>query len=82
MLVCSFALMYCVCTGKPKANCIDQFKFVPVTQKTYWTIKIKDVKIKYPGQPVKSGFCPNGGCKAIVDTGTYLIYGPASRNRP
>ena len=64
-------------TGDKKA-CIDKFLFVPVTEQTYWTITIKDVRIKYPDQPEKSGFCPVGGCKAIVDTGTYLIYGPQS----
>jgi hypothetical protein len=59
-----------------KSACIDKFKFVPVTEKTYWTIRINDVRVQYPGQPERSGNCPAGGCKAIVDTGTYLIYGP------
>jgi len=62
-----------------KNQCVDKFKFVPVTEKTYWTIKIKDVRVKYPGKPESSGNCPKEGCKAIVDTGTYLIYGPESQ---
>jgi Eukaryotic aspartyl protease len=68
-----------IAKGESKKNCIDKFSFVPVTEKTYWTINIKDVSIKYPHKPAQSGFCPTGGCKAIVDTGTYLIYGPESQ---
>lgn len=68
-----------IAKGEAKAKCIDQFQFVPVTEKTYWTITIKDVHIKYPGKQEQSGFCPEGGCKAIVDTGTYLIYGPSNQ---
>lgn len=59
-----------------KKGCIDKFHFVPVTEKTYWTVTLKDVQIQYPGKPVQTGFCPSGSCKAIVDTGTYLVYGP------
>jgi len=62
-----------------KTQCVDRFKFVPVTEKTYWTISIKDVRVKYPNKPESSGNCPKEGCKAIVDTGTYLIYGPESQ---
>jgi len=65
--------------GAPKEACIEQFMFVPVTEKTYWTITLDDVSVKYPGQPEKSGFCHPNGCKAIVDTGTYLIYGPQNQ---
>jgi hypothetical protein len=61
------------------AECINRFQFVPVTEQTYWTITIRDVRVKYPGQQERSGFCPEGGCKAIVDTGTYLVYGPSSQ---
>lgn len=59
-----------------KTACVDAFKFVPVTERTYWTITIKDVTVKYPGEQEMTGFCPEGGCKSIVDTGTYLTYVP------
>jgi len=57
--------------------CLSSFLFVPVSEETYWTIKLNDVKVQYPGKEMVSGFCPaNDGCTAIVDTGTYLLYGP------
>jgi len=34
------------------------------------------VKVQYPGKEIVGGFCPSDGCTAIVDTGTYLLYGP------
>jgi hypothetical protein len=59
-----------------KANCISKFQFVPVTEKTYWTVTLRDVRVKFPNGQTKSAGCGPTGCKAIVDTGTYLIYGP------
>jgi len=65
-----------IAPGQPAQACIDKFSFVPVTDRTYWTISIMDVRVKYPDGRVKSGFCTTNRCSAIVDTGTYLIYGP------
>jgi hypothetical protein len=69
----------CELIKKGTSACIDQFHFVPVVEKTYWTVRIKDVRIKHPNQPERGGFCGPDGCKAIVDTGTYLIYGPSNQ---
>jgi len=56
------------------------FNFATVTDKGYWTIDVIDVLLKGPdGVERKTGICkdrPNGRCQGIVDTGTYLIYGP------
>ena len=60
--------------------CKNSFSFVPVTRKTYWTLTLDDVSLSYPkgtvippGQKL-SGNCGRYGCRAIVDTGTYLVY--------
>ncbi|KAJ1165440.1 hypothetical protein NDU88_005868 [Pleurodeles waltl] len=47
--------------------------WIPVTKKSYWQIKIDNVKIQ--GRTV---FCPDG-CQAIVDSGTSLITGPSAQ---
>eukprot|EP00938_MAST-03A_sp_MAST-3A-sp1_P000425 g425.t1 len=57
------------------------FNYAKVTDKGYWTIEIEDILLRYPNQqePESTGVCrdrANGRCTAIVDTGTYLIYGP------
>lgn len=65
--------------GKDKRSCIEQFKFVPITEKTYWTVTLHDVQVQYPGEQPRGGYCGPNGCKAIVDTGTYLIYGPQAQ---
>ncbi|XP_066580088.1 nothepsin isoform X2 [Amia ocellicauda] len=44
--------------------------WVPVTEKTYWQIKIDNIKVQG-----EMAFCASG-CQAIVDTGTSLITGP------
>lgn len=60
--------------------CKNSFSFVPVTRKTYWTLTLDDVSLSYPlGVPVPagqklSGNCGRYGCRAIIDTGTYLVY--------
>jgi len=70
-----------IAPGQPSQVCIDKFSFVPVTDRTYWTVTLLDVRVKYPDGRVKSGFCDNKKCSAIVDTGTYLIYGPQAAVR-
>ena len=56
------------------------FQWVPVVQKGYWTVGLMDVELVYPGGEVfATGVCKRqklGYCPTIVDTGTYLIYGP------
>ncbi|XP_030192894.1 pepsin A-like [Gadus morhua] len=49
-----------------------QITWIPLTSATYWQIKMDSVTIN--GNPVAC----NGGCQAIIDTGTSLIVGPSS----
>lgn len=57
-----------------------EFAYAAVTHKGYWTIGIRAIYLDYPGTGrVDTGLChtrKRGMCKAIVDTGTYLVYGP------
>ena len=53
---------------------------LPMLQ-TYWTIEIVHISLQYGNdEPKDTGLCASSAngdrCKAIVDTGTYLIYGP------
>jgi len=50
--------------------------WVPLAAQTYWQIKLDDISVSI----VSTGYCPGvEGCKAIVDTGTSLIAGPAAQ---
>jgi cathepsin D len=46
--------------------------YVPLTNETYWQFGLDDITISGTAQK----FCPNGPCKAILDTGTSLLVGP------
>jgi len=66
----------------PGSNPLGSFTYAQVTNKGYWTIEIQDIELQYGSAPATStGVCnskPNKRCTAIVDTGTYLIYGPGA----
>ncbi|EPS68187.1 aspartic protease, partial [Genlisea aurea] len=47
--------------------------YVPVTQKGYWQFELDDFLIG----DLSTGFC-EGGCSAIVDSGTSLLTGPTT----
>jgi len=49
--------------------------YVPLTAETYWSFTMGDILLK----STSLGYCPNGGCKAIADTGTSLIAGPTAQ---
>lgn len=57
-----------------------EFVYAAVTRRGYWTVGIVDILLTYPGTGrVSTGLCrthKRGLCRAIVDTGTYLVYGP------
>lgn len=52
--------------------------YVPLSNRTYWAIRIKDVSVG----GVAKGVCPPEGCLSAVDTGTSLIAGPALKIGP
>jgi len=66
-----------------KKDLNEEFKWAPISEKKYWTITLIDIQ-KYPSSRIKTTkridnvLCPNG-CKSIIDTGTYLIYGPSDQ---
>jgi len=67
-----------------KENMHDEFQWMPITEENYWTIDLINIrKVPRDEKPgplasVKEKLCPHG-CKSIVDTGTYLIYGPQDK---
>lgn len=63
-----------------KKSVHDEFLWAPISEENYWTIALYDVRFEESDSNnmdinSKRRLCPNG-CKAIIDTGTYLIYGP------
>ena len=49
-------------------------EWVDVEKEVYWELKLKDIYIG--DEPMN--LCPNGPCKAVVDTGTSLLTGPSA----
>ena len=75
---------------KYKRNPEEEFSWGPIVEENYWTISLIDVRKDYKNKSIEKNkflqidentsdknikICPNG-CKTIIDTGTYLIYGP------
>lgn len=75
---------------KYKRSMNEEFVWSPVIEKEYWTVSLKEVRKEWRNNEKKPAFMSkNGraqnrlkkivyekGMKTIVDTGTYLIYGP------
>ena len=47
----------------------------PVIEEYYWTIEIEDILFN----GVSLGFCGDGPCRGIVDTGTSLLTVPSDK---
>jgi len=58
--------------GYDKTLFKGDLKYVPLTQKNYWQIKMDAVNFMY------RNLCGDRGCKAIVDSGTSMITGPTN----
>lgn len=75
-----------------KENPSQPFQWAPVVDNNYWTIQLKSVKKIYNNNNTNNNNmniqnenensnsnvieCQGEQCKTILDTGTYLIYGP------
>ena len=76
---------------KFKRSLDEEFLWTPIAEESYWTISLVDIKKSYDKnwknyettdgvnmafkESLKDVVCPDL-CKSIVDTGTYLVYGP------
>jgi len=58
--------------GYDKTLFTGDLKYVPLTYKNYWQIKMDAVNFMY------RNLCGDQGCKAIVDSGTTMITGPTN----
>lgn len=76
---------------KYKLDMNEEFKWAPIAERNYWTVTLIDIRKYYYNDRDDSGvsggdvsgkdvLCLNG-CNAVVDTGTYLIYGPSEKMR-
>jgi hypothetical protein len=63
--------------GVDSAHYTGEMTYTPVTQQTYWSIKVEDFAVGGKSTGACRGFF-SSGCNAIVDSGTSLIVGPAS----
>lgn len=67
-----------------KENKNDPFVWVPLAERNYWTFFIIDMYVvKYENGRYKEyknpeKMCPKG-CSAVIDTGSYYIYGSGAR---
>lgn len=68
-----------------KRSLDEEFLWSPIIEENYWTIRLLDVKKTKDSnisneiqnlQEKNERVCGKSGCKSIIDTGTYLIYGP------
>jgi cathepsin D len=66
----------CAALGETGKRCDHRFSFAHVDGDGYWSVKLLGVEARYKNRTERVS-CPTAGCKAIVDTGTYLSYGPA-----
>ncbi|XP_058722855.1 cyprosin-like isoform X2 [Vicia villosa] len=57
--------------GMDKRHFKGEHTYFPISQKGYWQIEVGDILLAND----TTGFC-DGGCAAIVDSGTSLIAGP------
>jgi len=58
--------------GTDPSRYTGSFVYAPLTSQTYWEFKLDDVQLGTNS----FGWCNNGSCRAICDTGTSLIAGP------
>ena len=58
-----------------KRDITEEFQWAPIVEELYWTIGLSDVHSEGQGKRESGKLC-GSSCKSIVDTGTYLIYGP------
>eukprot|EP00933_Yihiella_yeosuensis_P015919 TRINITY_DN13741_c0_g1_i1.p2 TRINITY_DN13741_c0_g1~~TRINITY_DN13741_c0_g1_i1.p2 ORF type:complete len:383 (-),score=37.73 TRINITY_DN13741_c0_g1_i1:21-1169(-) len=60
--------------GAPDQDLYDgEIQYVEVNKEFYWQVDMVDIEVD--GRPLH--LCPNGPCKAVVDTGTSLNTGPS-----
>lgn len=76
----SFGGPDCTLLGhKKNVECDSDFATTPLSDKTYWTINIQGLDIDFPNGKKVSNLCSKKSCSAVIDTGTYLLYGPSDQ---